>query len=99
MVTVFGLCGDCFVFTCLSFRCTLPYHFPIYTIVSSVVHVARCYNESNWPRGCACMHVYTESMYNNIRFPQIFLGQPGAYARNVYQALPPLTEGPGYEAR
>ena len=36
-------------------------------------------------------------VYDSIRFPQFFLGSPGACACNVYQALSP-PEGPGYEA-
>ena len=38
-----------------------------------------------------------QRVYDSIRFPQFFLGSPGACACNVYQALSP-PEGPGYEA-
>ena len=31
--------------------------------------------------------------------PSFFLGSPSACTCNVYQALPPPPEGPGYEAR
>ena len=54
--------------------------------------------------GTAHMHILKYKrirIYDNIRFPQIFLMSLGACVCNVYQALfsSPLKKGPGYKSR